>query len=77
MSSSAHAFKKTKNIPIFCEGFPQGLDDTTLYTEMIYSINFTVRKRKFCLSLHYNGAISYLFVNSTEILNSSQKILKL
>ena len=24
-------------------------------------------KKKFCLSLHYNGANSYLFVNSTEI----------
>ena len=33
----------------------------------MYSINFTVRKNKFCLSLHYNGAKSYLFVNGTEI----------
>ena len=33
----------------------------------MYSINFTVTKNKFCLSLHYNGADSYLFVNSTEI----------
>ena len=24
-------------------------------------------KKKFCLSLHYNGAISYLFVNGTGI----------
>ena len=33
----------------------------------MYSINFTVTERKFCLSLHYNGANSYLFVNGTEI----------
>ena len=33
----------------------------------MYSINFTVIKKKFCLSLHYNGANSYLFVNDTEI----------
>ena len=33
----------------------------------MYSINFTVTKNKFCLSLHYNGANSYLFVNVTEI----------
>ena len=33
----------------------------------MYSINFTVAKKKFCLSLHYNGANSYLFVNDTEI----------
>ena len=33
----------------------------------MYSINFTVTKKKFCLTLHYNGANSYLFVNGTEI----------
>ena len=33
----------------------------------MYSINFTVTKKKNCLSLHYNGANTYLFVNGTEI----------
>ena len=33
----------------------------------MYSINFTVTNKMFCLSLHSNGANSYLFVNSTEI----------
>ena len=33
----------------------------------MYSVNFTVTKKKFCLILHYNGANSYLFVNGTEI----------
>ena len=33
----------------------------------MYPINFTVTNIKFCLSLHYNGANSYLFVNGTEI----------
>ena len=33
----------------------------------MYSINFTVTKRTFCLSLHYNGANSNLFLNGTEI----------
>ena len=33
----------------------------------MYSINFTLIKKGFCLSLHYNGANSYLFVNGTEI----------
>ena len=33
----------------------------------MYSINFTAIKKRFCLSLHYNGANSYLFVNGTEI----------
>ena len=33
----------------------------------MYLINVTVTKKKFCLSLHVNGANSYLFVNGTEI----------
>ena len=33
----------------------------------MYSINFTINKKKLCLRLHYNGAYSYLFLNSTEI----------
>ena len=32
----------------------------------MYSINFTATKQKFCLSLHYNGTNSYLFVNVTK-----------
>ena len=32
----------------------------------MYSINNTATKNKFCLSLYYNGANSYLFVNGTE-----------
>ena len=33
----------------------------------MYSINFNVTRKKLCLSLHYNGANSYLFVDGTEI----------
>ena len=33
----------------------------------MYSINFTVTKKKFCLVLHYDGANSYFFMNGTEI----------
>ena len=33
----------------------------------MYSIKFTVTNKQFCLSLHYDGANSYLFVNGTEI----------
>ena len=36
-------------------------------------IQFTVTKNKFCLSLHYNGANSYLFVNGTEIIKFKAK----
>ena len=47
-------------------GPTQGLEHT-LTAEKMYLINFTVTKKKFWLSLHYNGANSYLFVNSTDI----------
>ena len=33
----------------------------------MYSINFPLTKKKFGLSLHYNGVNNYLFVNGTEI----------
>ena len=33
----------------------------------MYSINFTENNKKLCLSLDYNGASSYLFVNGKEI----------
>ena len=39
----------------------------------MYSINFTEKNKKFCLSLHYNGANSYLFVNGTEIIKFKAK----
>ena len=39
----------------------------------MYSINFTEVNTKFCLSLHYNGDTSYLFVNGTEIIKFEAK----
>ena len=33
----------------------------------MYLINFTEQNKKFCLSLHYNEANSYLFVKGKEI----------
>ena len=67
MSSSVHAKNKTKTILVLGKDFIQGLDNTAIYAEILRSINFTENNKKFCLSLHYNGANSYLFVNGTEI----------
>ena len=39
----------------------------------MYSINFTESGKKFCLSLHYNGANSYLLVTDTEIIKFKAK----
>ena len=66
MSSSAHIDNQKKDILILGVGPTQGLEHT-LIAEKMYSINFTVTNIQFCLSLHYNGENSYLFVNGTEI----------
>ena len=39
----------------------------------MYSINFTEHNKKFCLSLHYNVANSYLFVNGTKTIKCKAK----
>ena len=67
MSFSVHANNMTKKIFILGEGITQGLDDTTLTVEKMYSINFTASNKKLCLSFHYNGANSYLFLHGKEI----------
>ena len=67
MSSFIQIDNKKKNILVLGRGPTQGLE-RTLTAEKIYCINFTVTKKKFCLSLHYNGPNSYLFVNGTEII---------
>ena len=66
MSFSGHIYNKKKYILVLGKGPTQGLEHTITAGKM-YTINFTITKRKFCLSLHYNGANSYLFVNGTEI----------
>ena len=66
MSFSSYIDNKKKYILVLGKGPTQGLEHT-LTAEKMYSINFTVTKKKFCLSLHYNGANSYLLVNGTEM----------
>ena len=77
MNSSAHIDNKGKDMLMLGIGPTQGLGENSLTAEKMYSINFTVTKKKFCLSLHYNGANSYLFVNSKTIVKILKKILKL
>ena len=63
MSSSVHIDNKINNILILGKVPTQGLDDTTSTAEAQYSRLNNI----FCLSLHYNGSNSFLFVNATEI----------
>ena len=53
-SSLVHANNKAKYIYVMGGLFVQGINDTTLYAEKIYSQNFTQPSKKFVLSLHYN-----------------------
>ena len=73
MSSSVHVDNKRKDIFIPCEDPTQGLDGATLTAEKKYSINFTQNNRKIWLSLHYNRANSYLFVNGTKVIKFKAK----
>ena len=56
-SSSPHIDNKKKDILVLGKGPTQGLE-STLTAEKMYSINFTLAKKRFCFSLHYNGTNS-------------------
>ena len=58
VGNSIHIDNKGKDILVLGRGPTQGLE-STLTAEKMYSINFAVTKKKFCLSLHYNGGNSY------------------
>ena len=66
MSLSTKIDNRKEDILILGKGPKPGLEHT-LSAEKMYSINFTELDKSFCLSLHYNGSNSYLFVNVTEI----------
>ena len=57
---------KANNIYVMRDLSVQGINDTTLYAENLYSQNFTQPAKKFVLRLHYNRENSYLFVNGRQ-----------
>ena len=61
-----------KHILVLGKGPTQELQHTVT-AEKMYSVSFTVTKKKFRLSLHYNGANSYLFANGIEIIKFKAK----
>ena len=66
MSSWTKIDNRKKDILILGKAPTQGLEHI-LTAEKIYLINFSRWYTKLCLSLHYNGSNSSLFVNGTEI----------
>ena len=71
MSSFAHVDNKGKDILILLP--TQGLGEHSITAEKMYPVNFTDNGEKYCLSLHYNKASSYLLVNGVEIIKFKAK----
>ena len=72
MSSYTYIENKKKDILILGKGSTQRLEHT-LTAGKLYSINSTKHNTKFCLSLQYNGANSYLFINGTKVIKFKAK----
>ena len=66
LRNSRHATNKTQSVLILSHVLIQKVNDT-IYAEKMYSPNFTVDSKTFCLSLHCNSNYSYLFVNGKEV----------
>ena len=67
MSSSLHIDNKGKDSLILGEVSTQRLDDTILTAETKSPINFPQQRKRFLLSLRYNGSNSFLFVNAMNM----------
>ena len=75
MSTSIHVDNQKKDILVLGIGPTQGLESTLIAGKM-YSINFTVTKIKFCLSLHCNGEIVTYLLMVQKFVSLKQKILQ-
>ena len=67
---SLYDYNRKKDMLFLDEGPTDGLDDATLTAEDKYSINITKSNNKMRLNLHYNGGISFLYVNEVKYINS-------
>ena len=67
MSSSTKVDNRKKKDIFILGKSPMQVLDHTLSAEQMCSINFKVTKKKFCLSLYYNAANNYVFVNYKEM----------
>ena len=76
-SSSVHVDNKKKDHLVHCEDPTQRLYDTTIATEAKYYINFAESRKRFVLSLHYDGINSFLIVNATKIYQFKVKYSKI
>ena len=77
MNSSPHIDNKGKEILMLGIGPTQGLGENSLSAEKMLFYSFYRNKKRICLSLYYNGANSYFFVNGTEIYKFRAKDCKI
>ena len=68
---------RRKNILILGKGPTQGLDGATLSAAAKYPISCIQSRKRFVLSLHYNGSNSFLFVNDTKVYQFKAKNSKI
>ena len=68
-SSSCHIDNHKINFLVLDEGPTYVINGSFASPEETFNISFTKPKTNFCLSLHYNGNNSYLFVNGKETLS--------
>ena len=74
MSSYVHVDNKKKDILVL-GGFPtQDVDNIMITTEAKYPNNFTELRKRFVLSLHYNGSRDFLFVNAVKMYQFKAKV---
>ena len=73
LSSSVHVDNKEKDILIFGKDPTQGLVEHSLTAEKMYLVNFLDHRKKYFISLRYNGTNSYSFANGTEIIKFKAK----
>ena len=67
LSDSKYENNKGQFILILGYGSVKKVNDTEIHAEKSYSPDFTSHNKVTCLSLHYNGDNSYLFVSGEQI----------
>ena len=67
---SSHADSQKNDFLILGEGPTFAFNGSFRSSKKKFSINFSKAKTKFCLSLHYNGDNSYLFIKGKKSINS-------
>ena len=66
-SSPCHSDNDENDFLVLAEGPTDDINGGIGPAEKKFSINFSKAKTKFCLSLHYNGDNSYMFVNGKSL----------